>query len=179
MYESFVESLKEHLKNIDFDSIKEFFTEFGEKLHSSNNLACLIALLFIDLLAIAFLMKANKEKKSVIAKKSKIVSPYGLAIGDRYYPFKADEILIGRHSSCDIRSVNMTVSRYHAIISLKDGQWCIEDMDSTHGTFVNGEQIDDITPIYEGDEIQLGEIQFTVENSIHRQQRQQENQKGA
>lgn len=177
MYESFIENLKEHIRNIDFESIKEFFIEFGNKLHSSNNLACLITLLFIDLLAIAFLMKANKEKKSVIAKKSKIVSPYGLAIGDKYFPFKADEILIGRHSSCDIRSVNMTVSRYHAIISLRDGQWCIEDMDSTQGTYVNGEPIDDITPINEGDDIQLGEQHFTVENSIHRQK--QQNKKGA
>lgn len=176
MYESFIESLKEHISNINFDSIREFFMEFGEKLHSSNNLACLLALLFIDILAVAFLLKANKEKKSVMAKKSKIVSPYGLAIGDRYYPFKADEILIGRHSSCDIRSINMTVSRYHAIISLRGGQWCIEDMTSTHGTFVNGQQIDNITPINEGDDVQLGEQHFTVENSIHRQQH---NKKGA
>jgi hypothetical protein len=168
MYESFIEGLKEHIKNIDLSSVKEFLIEFAEKLHSSNNLACLIALLFMDILAVAIILKSRREKRLLIARKSRIVSPYGLAIGDRYFPFKADEILIGRHSSCDIRSVNMTVSRYHAIVSLRDGQWCIEDMQSTHGTLVNGHPIDTITPIHEGDDIQLGEQHFTVENSIHR-----------
>lgn len=174
MYESFIESLKEHLKNVDFESVKEFFVEFGDKLRSSNNLACLISLLCIDVLAVAFLMKATQEKRSVLAARSKVVSPYGLSIGDRYFPFKSDEVLIGRHSSCDIRSVNLTVSRYHAIVSLRDGQWCIEDMDSTQGTYVNGEPIDGVTPIYEGDDVQLGEQHFRVENAAHRQRRAQQ-----
>jgi hypothetical protein len=169
MYESLIESLKQHLKNINFGSIKEFLVEFADKLRSSNNLACLIALLCIDILLVACLLKARKEKKSLLARKSTVVAPWGLAIGDRYYPFKADEVLIGRHPSCDIRSVNMTVSRYHAIVSLRDGQWCIEDMDSTHGTFVNGQPIDGITPLREGDEVSLGEQCFTIESAIHRQ----------
>ncbi|MBS6444293.1 MAG: FHA domain-containing protein [Ruminococcus sp.] len=174
MYESFIETLKEHLKNIDFESFKEFFMEFAQKLHSSNNLACLIALLFIDLLTIAFLLKTNKERLFVSANKKNILPPYELNIGDRHIRLDADEILIGRHSSCDVVSQNMTVSRYHAIVCLHDGQWCIKDINSTQGTFVNGNRIDDLTPIRCGDNIRLGEINFTVGDYIARLQ--QENQ---
>ncbi|MGN1411389.1 MAG: FHA domain-containing protein [Oscillospiraceae bacterium] len=174
MSESFIENLKEHLKNVNLENIKEFLIEFGNKLHSSNNLACLITLICIDIFVVIFLLKVNKEKRLVSMQRLQTVTPYGLAIGDRYFLFKSDEILIGRHPSCDIKCLNLTVSRYHAIITLRNGIWCIEDMGSTHGTFLNGQPVEHITPIQEGDDIRFGEQHFTVEHSVHRLQNSQE-----
>ena len=163
MYDSFMESLREHIKDINFENIKDFFIEFGNKLHSSDNLASLICLICIDIFAILLLLKANKEKRFVISRKSNIIPQYGFIIGDRQIKFKSNEILIGRHTSCDIRCLNSTVSRYHAIVFLKDGCWYIKDINSTYGTFKNDTPINDITPITQGDDIRLGEQHFTVE----------------
>jgi hypothetical protein len=162
MYENFIESLKEYLRSINLENIKEFLIEFGEKLHSSNNLACLITLICIDLLIVTTILKAKREKRHNLALKPNIVAPYGLAIGDKYFPFKTDEILIGRHPACDIKCLNSTVSRYHAIVTFKGGTWYIEDMNSTYGTFINGEPIEGVKPIRVGDDLQLGEQHFTI-----------------
>lgn len=172
MYESFTQNLKERLKSINLESIKEFLVEFGNKLHSSNNLACLITLICMDILIVIILLKVNKEKKFITINKSNIVLPYGLAIEDKYFPFKSDEVLIGRHSSCDIKCLNLTVSRYHAIVSFRNGIWYLEDMNSTYGTFINGRPIDKITPIHEGDDIQFGEQHFTIENALTKENTQ-------
>lgn len=171
MSTEYLQTIKEHLKSIDLNSIKEFLVEFGNKLSSSNNLACLIALLFIDLLMVSFLIKAHKEKKLLSVRSSNTTPLLGLSIGEKYFQFNADEILIGRHTSCDIRSVNMTVSRYHAIVSCINGQWYVQDMHSTYGTYINGTMIEDITPIHNGDDLQFGEQHFTIEDSISRLQR--------
>lgn len=171
MSTEYLQTIKEHLKSIDLNSIKEFLIEFGDKLSSSNNLACLIALLFIDILMVSFLIKANKERKYLSIHGSDTAPLLGLSIGEKYFPFNANEVLIGRHTSCDIRSVNMTVSRYHAIVSCINGQWYVQDMHSTHGTYINGTMIEDITPIHNGDDLQFGEQHFTIEDSISRQQR--------
>ena len=48
------------------------------------------------------------------------------------------------------------VSRLHARFFLRDGQWFVEDNQSTNGTFVNGTRIANPTPLHTGDEIRLG-----------------------
>ncbi|HBN11649.1 MAG TPA: FHA domain-containing protein, partial [Ruminococcus sp.] len=72
-----------------------------------------------------------------------------------YYPLNADEIIIGRHSAVDIRFSDMYVSRYHAIINVCNGTWSITDLNSSYGTFVNGQRIAH-KRIYDNDEIQIG-----------------------
>jgi hypothetical protein len=53
-------------------------------------------------------------------------------------------VLIGRGSHAGITLVNdLGVSREHAIIFEKEGALVIQDLNSTHGTHVNGKQIDE------------------------------------
>lgn len=45
-------------------------------------------------------------------------------------------LLLGRHDDCDIRVQESFVSRQHAHIKWRDGQWYLIDLDSRNGTFI-------------------------------------------
>jgi len=45
---------------------------------------------------------------------------------------------VGRASDNDIVMEESTISRYHAKLQYEKGSWYISDLDSTHGTFLNG-----------------------------------------
>ncbi len=51
------------------------------------------------------------------------------------------EYILGRHPSNNIVIPDPFVSRRHARIRYVDGKWVIEDLGSTNGTFVDGEDI--------------------------------------
>jgi pSer/pThr/pTyr-binding forkhead associated (FHA) protein len=59
----------------------------------------------------------------------------------RKYPFEKDKVTVGRDAECDISIDNVAVSRTHATITLAEGEWVLEDLQSGNGTFVNGEKI--------------------------------------
>lgn len=72
------------------------------------------------------------------------------------FPLRMDrEIVIGRGSDLDMVLVEDMVSRRHAKISTHNGVITIEDLNSTNGTFVNGERIRRTT-LEEGDRILIG-----------------------
>lgn len=69
------------------------------------------------------------------------------------------EIRIGRDPSAELafdKETFPTVSRIHATIRF-DGRWYrIDDDDSRHGTWVNGQRLGGLTYLKHGDVIQLG-----------------------
>jgi predicted component of type VI protein secretion system len=62
---------------------------------------------------------------------------------------------IGREG-CDITITDPDVSRRHAAIQIMAGELSIEDLGSTNGTFVNGEQIMERRTLRGGDEVRIG-----------------------
>ncbi len=52
-----------------------------------------------------------------------------------------DDLLVGRHHGCDIVLADMSVSRRHARLTFRDGNWVLRDLDSTNGTRVNGRPV--------------------------------------
>ena len=62
---------------------------------------------------------------------------------------------IGREGS-DINIADPEVSRRHATIRSEGGAVAIEDLNSTNGTFVNGERITGMRVLSEGDEVRFG-----------------------
>ena len=63
--------------------------------------------------------------------------------------------VIGRSSECDLALPQSYVSRNHATITHDGAQFLLQDTNSRHGTFVNGEQVTSRT-LQPGDRIQFG-----------------------
>lgn len=78
---------------------------------------------------------------------------------DRGRTFETDTgvVVIGRESQ-DIPLSDHTVSRRHAQISRQDGTWVINDLNSSNGTFVNGQRVSVTRPsvLKHGDQIRVG-----------------------
>lgn len=70
----------------------------------------------------------------------------------------AAETILGRDASCSVifDETNINVSRRHAIVRYRGGQFSIEDNKSFNGTFLNGVRITAPKLLSSGDEIQLG-----------------------
>jgi hypothetical protein len=66
-------------------------------------------------------------------------------------------VVIGRHSGCDVRVENTSVSRRHAAISLRGGICRVRDLGSMNGTTLNGRPID-VADIQSRDCLMLGEV---------------------
>lgn len=66
---------------------------------------------------------------------------------------------LGRSSDSDITIDEITVSSDHASLSLRDGGWRIEDMDSTNGIKVNGSKIKS-SPLHPGDRFSVGDVEL-------------------
>lgn len=76
------------------------------------------------------------------------------------YPLDKPEISIGRAPNSDILlSKDKLTSRRHATVRYENGQYLLRDERSANGTFVNGQQIEEVTPrlLQDGDHIGIGE----------------------
>lgn len=71
---------------------------------------------------------------------------------------------IGRDLDNDLVFVDATVSGRHAVIHLRDGAWWVEDLDSTNGTWVNGQQLRPGAPAIarSGDVLALGGVRLRL-----------------
>lgn len=75
-----------------------------------------------------------------------------------------DEFLIGREAEGDGKLADdIEISRHHARITrAPDGDYVIEDLGSTNGTFVNGTQIAAVHRLADGDRIEVGGTTLAV-----------------
>jgi hypothetical protein len=56
-------------------------------------------------------------------------------------PINDGDVLGREHAGKDLFAAFNTISRRHAKISRSDGEWTIEDVGSTNGTYVNGREL--------------------------------------
>ena len=54
-------------------------------------------------------------------------------------------------------------SAQHAVLTFRGRTWYVEDLKSTNGTFVNGVQVEGVSPLGYGDELQLGQVRMRLE----------------
>lgn len=70
---------------------------------------------------------------------------------------------IGRIPQNSIVLDNGYTSAQHALITYRENQWWIEDLDSRNGTLVNGIDINEPTVISVGDEIMIGDVALKLQ----------------
>ncbi|WP_297956011.1 FHA domain-containing protein [uncultured Ruminococcus sp.] len=124
-------------------------------MNSLNLILCAVAAAALDICILVLILTAYREKKSSRINWHRVSNDMELAEQDKTYELGCDEVLIGRHASADIRLPDLSVSRYHAMLTVADGVWTIKDIGSKSGIFVNGELTRE-TVLHENDIIKLG-----------------------
>ena len=79
-----------------------------------------------------------------------------LVWGECSMPLHEGSHLIGREPKAAICIESSAVSRRHAEVVVARSRVTIVDHSSTNGTFVNGQRIEQATPLADGDEIRIG-----------------------
>jgi pSer/pThr/pTyr-binding forkhead associated (FHA) protein len=75
-----------------------------------------------------------------------------------------DELVLGRRETSDLVLPDPHVSRSHAVLRRQSGAVWVEDLGSTGGTHVNGEQIAGAHAINHGDIIRFGTVEVRYED---------------
>jgi diguanylate cyclase (GGDEF)-like protein len=86
-------------------------------------------------------------------KRAQLVQLAGLDVGALYN--LSGTLVIGRASDADVRIEGPGISRHHARVRIGGGAVEFEDLNSTNGSFINGQRVErrELLP---GDKIQLG-----------------------
>ena len=70
---------------------------------------------------------------------------------------------IGRADYNDLVVPDPSVSTSHAKLQRREGVWVLVDLDSTNGTFVDGEQVKGEAPLAPGAAVRFGDVQLVFE----------------
>jgi pSer/pThr/pTyr-binding forkhead associated (FHA) protein len=74
-----------------------------------------------------------------------------------------DSVTVGRLEDNDIVVDDSTVSARHARLSRQNGNWIIEDTNSSNGTFLNGRRITEPIRIDDEDCVRVGRTTIKLE----------------
>ena len=77
--------------------------------------------------------------------------------------FSQPQIMIGRDTKCDVSVIDEAVSAHHARLTHHHGQWWLEDLNSTNGTFLNQEQLSTPAVVITGDHFKCGNTVFGIQ----------------
>jgi pSer/pThr/pTyr-binding forkhead associated (FHA) protein len=67
-----------------------------------------------------------------------------------------NEASIGRAAGCQITLDDTYASQIHARVFQRDGQWLVEDLGSTNGTWLNRHKVSGPMVLQRGDRLQIG-----------------------
>jgi pSer/pThr/pTyr-binding forkhead associated (FHA) protein len=84
------------------------------------------------------------------------MSTFWLKYRGTRFPIRRGETLLGRSAYCSIVLSNPLASRQHCALRLDAGALVIEDLESSNGTWVNGERIDKARALVPGDLLRVG-----------------------
>ncbi|HUL49669.1 MAG TPA: FHA domain-containing protein [Gemmatimonadales bacterium] len=91
-----------------------------------------------------------------------LLAKTGTLRGQRF-PIRSPLANIGRADYNDVVLADPSVSTAHAKLQRREGVWVIVDLDSTNGTFVDGERIKGEAPIGPGMTVRFGDLSLVFE----------------
>ena len=115
--------------------------------------------------AIVFLFRWRRALRRPSTPPPAIAVLVNQASRDKIY-LTNNETLIGRSAGSDIVLNFPTVSRNHAVIVCRDGDWFIVDTRSKAGVEVNGKAVDGRAPIKNGDRLSLGGVVYLFSDRV-------------
>jgi pSer/pThr/pTyr-binding forkhead associated (FHA) protein len=77
--------------------------------------------------------------------------------------FLQPEIMIGRDPNCDLSMMDEALSAHHARLAHHHGQWWLEDLNSTNGTYLNREKLTTAAVVITGDKFKCGNTVFDIQ----------------
>ncbi len=86
----------------------------------------------------------------------------GVLTGQRL-AVKTPIVNVGRADYNDVVVPDPSVSTSHAKLQRREGVWVLVDLDSTNGTFVDGERVKGEAPLAPGAMVRLGDVQLVFE----------------
>lgn len=110
---------------------------------------------------------------TVIAEPSQDTPEYSLIVSEkggqeRRIVCRADELSIGRVAGNDLVLPKGNISKRHARILYREGRFIVTDLNSTNGTYVNRQRIEQATIVREEDNIFIGDFMIRLELSPER-----------
>jgi hypothetical protein len=88
-----------------------------------------------------------------------VIRAGGGRVGESF-PLTAERMTIGRRPDSDIFLDDVTVSRDHALLVRRGGDFYLDDLGSLNGTYVNRHRIESHR-LEDGDELQVGKFKLT------------------
>ncbi len=78
------------------------------------------------------------------------------------FPIKKLSTVIGRKIDADLRVPLADISRAHCELTLIDDELTVRDLESSNGTFVNGDKVEQAS-LHAGDKLKVGPVTFIVQ----------------
>jgi hypothetical protein len=88
-----------------------------------------------------------------------VVRAGGGRVGESF-PLEGDRMTIGRRPDSHVFLDDVTVSRDHALVVRRGGEYHLDDLGSLNGTYVNRRRIES-HHLADGDELQVGKYKLT------------------
>lgn len=77
-------------------------------------------------------------------------------------PIPTARFLVGRGEECHLRPRSDAVSRRHCALLVEDNRVTVHDFGSKNGTYVNGERVEGLQVVENGDQIHIGPLHFEL-----------------
>jgi hypothetical protein len=100
------------------------------------------------------------ELDDVVAEGAALVIRSGGGRTGESFPLQGDRLTIGRRPDADVFLDDITVSRDHALLVRRSGDYFLDDCGSLNGTYVNRSRIESHR-LEDGDELQIGKYKLT------------------
>lgn len=88
-----------------------------------------------------------------------VIRAGGGRVGESF-PLRGDRFTVGRRPDADVFLDDVTVSRDHALLVHRGGEWFLDDLGSLNGTYVNRRRIES-EKLGDADELQIGKFKLT------------------
>jgi pSer/pThr/pTyr-binding forkhead associated (FHA) protein len=80
----------------------------------------------------------------------------------KIFPIRISPLKIGRDDDCQLRTSHPYVSHRHCELLTEGDKIILRDCNSTNGTFINGQKVEQRAELHEGDRLNVGPMSFVL-----------------